>query len=124
MNILQFKLGKGAYGIVWKAINKKTRKTIALKKAYDAFKKTKQGQGQELIDGLTPDQRFFLSYAQIWRENIRPEALASRIMTDPHSPGILRVNVPLTNLDAWYKAFSIQPGDKLYRPDSLRARIW
>lgn len=92
--------------------------------AYEAFKKTKQGQSNEKIDGFTPDQRFFLSWAQVWRANTRPEEMASRIMTDPHSPSELRCNVPVSNTDAWYKAFDVKPTDKMYRPQSERARVW
>ena len=92
--------------------------------AYEAFKKTKEGQSNDKIDGFTPDQRFFLSWAQVWRANTRPEEIASRIMTDPHSPSELRCNVPISNMAAWYKAFNIQPTDKMYRADSTRARVW
>ncbi len=92
--------------------------------AYDAFKKTKQGQGNEKIDGFTPDQRFFLSWAQVWRTNQRVEALAAQVKSDPHSPPELRVNVPLSNLDAWYKAFNIKPADKLFRPENERVKVW
>ncbi len=92
--------------------------------AYEAFKKTKQGKGNEKIDGFTPDQRFFLSWAQVWRANTRPEELASRLKTDPHSPSSLRCNVPISNMEAWYKAFDIKPTDSLYRPEAQRARVW
>ena len=92
--------------------------------AYEAFKKTKQGQGNEKIDGFTPDQRFFLSWAQVWRANTRPEDLAARLKTDPHSSSELRCNMPISNMEAWYKAFNIKPTDKLYRPENERARVW
>lgn len=92
--------------------------------AYEAFKKTKQGKGNEKIDGFTPDQRFFLSWAQVWRANTKPEEMASRLKTDPHSPSELRCNVPLSNMEAWYKAFDIKPTDKAYRPENERARVW
>lgn len=92
--------------------------------AYEAFKKTKQGQGNEKIDGFTPDQRFFLSWAQVWRANSRDEETASRIMTDPHSPGEWRVNGPLSNMPEFYKAFNVQASNKMYRADSLRAKVW
>ena len=92
--------------------------------AYEAFKKTKQGKGNEMIDGFTPDQRFFLSWAQVWRASTRPEELASRLKTDPHSPSQLRCNVQVSNMDAWYKAFNIKPTDSLYRPEAERARVW
>lgn len=92
--------------------------------AYEAFKKTKQGQGSEKIDGFTPDQRFFLSWAQVWRANTRPEEIATRLKTDPHSPSELRCNVPISNMKAWYDAFGIKPTDKMYRPENERARVW
>lgn len=92
--------------------------------AYEAFKKTKQGQSTAKIDGFTADQRFFLSWAQVWRSAQRPESAASRILTDPHSPENYRTNAPLTNIDAWYKAFNIQPGDKLYKKPEDRTKVW
>ncbi len=92
--------------------------------AYEAFKKTAEGQSNKTIDGFTPDQRFFLSFAQVWRGLQRPEAAAQQIQTDPHSPGQFRTNGPITNVDAWYKAFNVQPGDKLYKKPEDRIRIW
>jgi putative endopeptidase len=92
--------------------------------AYEAFKKTKQGKSEVKIDGFTPDQRFFLSWAQVWRANTRPEEMASRLKTDPHSPAELRCDVSPSNMDAWYKAFNIQPNDKAYRPENERIRVW
>ena len=92
--------------------------------SYEAFKKTKHGQSTDKIDGFTPDQRFFLSWAQVWRANTRPEEIASRLKTDPHSPSILRCNVPVSNMEAWYKAFNIKPTDKMYRQPGDRAKVW
>jgi len=92
--------------------------------AYAAFKKTKQGQSNEKIDGFTPDQRFFLSWAQVWRSEQRPEAAAQRILTDPHSPEQYRCNAPMQNMDAWYEAFNIQPGDKNYKKPEDRTKVW
>jgi putative endopeptidase len=92
--------------------------------AYQAFKNTPQGKSNEKIDGFTADQRFFLSYAQVWQIKMRDEASRMRISTDPHSPAQYRVNGPLSNTDAWYKAFNIKPGDKLYRPENERVKIW
>jgi len=92
--------------------------------AYEAFKRTPEGKSDVKIDGFTPDQRFFLSLAQIWRSKIRDEALRYRINNDPHSPGEFRVNGPVSNTPAFYKAFNIKPGDKMYRPDSLRVKVW
>lgn len=92
--------------------------------AYAAFKMTKQGQGDKKIDGFTPDQRFFLSWAQVWRGNILPQTAAQFILTDPHSPGPYRTIGAPVNMDAWYKAFNVQPGEKLYKAPEDRIRIW
>jgi len=95
-----------------------------LNAAYTAFKMTKQGQSNEKIDGFTPDQRFFLSWAQVWRGNILPESAAQLIKTDPHSPGEYRTIGAPVNMDAWYKAFDVKPGDKLYKKPEDRIRMW
>ena len=92
--------------------------------AYEAFKNTRQGQSGEKIDGFTPDQRFFLNWSQVWRNNILPEAAAQRIVTDNHSPGMYRSNGPLTNIDAFYKAFDVKFGDKMYKAAEQRTKIW
>lgn len=92
--------------------------------AYEAFQKTEQAKKGEVIDGFTPNQRFFLSWAQVWRANTRPEELANRIVTDPHSPVEWRSNGPLSNMPEFYKAFDIKEGDKMWRPDSIRAKVW
>jgi len=95
-----------------------------LNAAYTAFKMTKQGQSNEKIDGFTPDQRFFLAWAQVWRGNILPESAAQLIKTDPHSPGPYRTIGAPVNMDAWYKAFDVKPGDKLYKKPEDRIRMW
>ncbi|MCC9167293.1 M13 family metallopeptidase [Pontibacter harenae] len=95
-----------------------------LNAAYEAFKMTKQGQSNELIDGFTPDQRFFLAWAQVWRGNILPESAAQQIVTDPHSPGQFRTIGAPVNMDAWYEAFDVKPGDKLYKKPEDRIRFW
>jgi putative endopeptidase len=92
--------------------------------AYEAFSKTKQGQSANTIDGFTPDQRFFLSWAQVWRASQTPESAAQRILTDPHSPEQFRTNAPITNINAWYKAFDVKPGDKMYKKPEDRTKIW
>lgn len=92
--------------------------------AYDAFKLTEQGKGDKKIDGLTPDQRFFLAFAQVWRIKATDEQLRTQVNTDPHSPDQFRVNGALSNTPAFYKAFNIKPGDKMYRADADRANIW
>lgn len=95
-----------------------------LNAAYTAFKMTKQGQSNEKIDGFTPDQRFFLSWAQVWRGNILPDNAAQLIKTDTHSPGPYRTIGAPVNMDAWYNAFDIKPGDKLYKKPEDRIRLW
>ena len=78
----------------------------------------------ENIDGFTPNQRFFLSWATIWRTKFRDEALRTQILTDPHSPGNYRAFAPLTNIDAFYTAFDIQEGDGMYVKEEDRVKIW
>jgi putative endopeptidase len=92
--------------------------------AYEAFTKTTQFKEGKKIDGFTPAQRFFLNWAQVWRSNTLPETAAQLILTDPHSPGLYRGNGPLTNTDAWYSAFDIKEGDKMYKPENKRTKIW
>ncbi|RFM30615.1 M13 family peptidase [Deminuibacter soli] len=92
--------------------------------AYDAFKMTKQGKDTTKIDGFTPDQRFFLSLAQIWRTKQKEQSERLRINTDPHSPAMYRVNGPLMNFDPFYQAFNVQPGQKMYKPEAERIKIW
>jgi putative endopeptidase len=91
---------------------------------YEAFKKTKQVRDGKKIAGLTPDQRFFLGYALAWMINLRPESLANQVKTDVHSPAKFRVNGPLSNMPEFYAAFGVKEGDAMWRPDSLRIRIW
>jgi putative endopeptidase len=92
--------------------------------AYDAFKMTKQGQDTARLDGFTPDQRFFLSIARIWRVKTRDAFMLNYINTNSHSPAIWRVNGPLMNFTPFYRAFNVQPGDKNYKPESERIKIW
>ncbi|MBI4944930.1 MAG: M13 family metallopeptidase [Bacteroidetes bacterium] len=91
---------------------------------YEAFKKTPQYKENQIISGLTPDQRFFLAYAYAWMINIKKESLARKIMTDVHAPAQFRVNGPLSNIPEFYKTFNVKQGDAMYRPDSLRVVIW
>ena len=90
----------------------------------DAFKKTDAFKKNEKIAGYTPMQRFFLGYALGWLFQIRKERLANLVMTDVHAPAKERVNGPFVNIPEFYEAFGIKPGDKMYRPDSLRVSIW
>lgn len=92
--------------------------------ALDAFKKTDQFRNNVIINGLTPLQRFFLGYTIGWTGAFRDELLAQQVMSDVHSPDFLRVNGPLANIDEFYEAFGIQPGDKMYIPVNERVRIW
>jgi putative endopeptidase len=92
--------------------------------AYTAFKMTKQGKDTTKIDGFTPEQRFFISIGQIWRSKIKEESQRLRVLGDPHSPPIYRVNGPLMNFTPFYQAFNVQPGDKMYVADSARIKIW
>ena len=92
--------------------------------AYDAFKMTKQGQDTTRIDGFTPDQRFFISLAQIWRNKQKDQTTRLYINTDPHSPDMYRVNGPLENFTPFYTAFNVQPGEKMYLPEDKRIKIW
>ncbi len=92
--------------------------------AYSAFKLTEQGQDTTKINGYTPDQRFFLSIARIWRVKTRDEYLRNYVKNDPHSPPIWRVNGPTMNFTPFYDAFEVKPGDKNYKPLEERIKIW
>ena len=96
-----------------------------LEMAYAAYRRYVAQHGEPpVIDGLTGDQRFFLAFAQAWRSNVREGALRERLLTDSHSPPEFRVNGVVRNVDAWYAAFNIQPGDPMYLPPEQRVRIW
>ncbi len=92
--------------------------------AYDAFKMTKQGKSNKKIDGFTPDQRFFLAYANSWRNKRTDEYTRQQVQTDPHSTPNWRVNGPLMNFEPFYKAFDVKPGEKMYRKPEGRIKIW
>jgi putative endopeptidase len=92
--------------------------------AYAAFQNTSEAKKGKKINGLTPDQRFFLAYAQVWRIKSRPQALELQVRNNPHSPPKYRVNGPLSNMKPFYKAFNVQPGDSMYRADSVRTTVW
>ena len=91
---------------------------------WDAFKKSDAYKKGEIIGGFTPAQRFFLGYAYSWLYVQRKEIMASLLMTDVHALPKERVNGPLSNMPAFYDAFDVKPGDKMYRPDSVRVNIW
>ncbi len=93
--------------------------------SFQAFENTLKGKPRpQKIDGFTPEQRFFLAWAQMWRENDRPQALRQRLIVDPHSPNQFRCNGPLSDFPPFYEAFGCKPGDPMYRTDSIRAKIW
>ena len=92
--------------------------------ALDAYHESLHGKPAPVIDGLTGDQRVFLAWAQVWRGKSREDALIQQIHTDPHSPPEARVNAVVRNVDAWYRAFNVQPGDKLYLAPADRVKIW
>jgi endothelin-converting enzyme/putative endopeptidase len=96
-----------------------------LEMAYAAYRRYVAEHGEPpVIDGLTGDQRFFIAYGYSWESKAREGALRQQLLTDPHSPARFRVNGAVRNLDAWYKAFNVQPGDKLYLPPEQRVHIW
>ena len=92
--------------------------------AHYAYRLSLGGKPAPVIDGLTGDQRFFLGFSQIWRGKIRDEAMASLLASNPHSPVEYRVNGTLRNVDAWYDAFDVKPGDDMFLPEAERVRIW
>ena len=92
--------------------------------AYTAYKQSLGGKEAPVLDGLTGDQRFFLSWAQVWRAMGREDDTRNRLATDPHSPPEYRVNGVVPNIDEWYAAFNVQPTDKMYIPPEKRVRIW
>jgi predicted metalloendopeptidase len=99
-----------------------------LEMAYTAYKLSLNGQEAPVleVDGVkyTGDQRFFMAHAQVWRAIIRDDALLNQLRTDPHAPAAARGSIPEANMDAWYAAFDVQPGDKAYIAPEQRVRIW
>ncbi|HEX9006115.1 MAG TPA: M13 family metallopeptidase [Bacteroidota bacterium] len=92
--------------------------------AYAALQKALAKHPAQAIDGLSPQQRFFLAWAQMWRANYRPEELRRRLITDPHSPGRFRTIGPVVNIDEFYQAFNVREGDPMWKPAKDRAHIW
>jgi putative endopeptidase len=97
---------------------------VGVSVAYEALQRALAGKPRTTIDGFTPEQRFFLAYAQARMSVLRPETARMLVATDPHSPGQFRVNGPLSNMPEFAQAFGCKEGDPMVRPDSLRARIW
>jgi putative endopeptidase len=91
--------------------------------AYDAYHAALHGATAPVQDGFTGDQQFYIAFGQNWGSKARDEALRNQILTDPHAPAQFRADI-VRNSDAWYKAFSVQPGDKLYLAPADRVRIW
>jgi putative endopeptidase len=91
--------------------------------AYDAYKASLNGKPAPVIGGLTGDQRFFIAYAQSWATKMRPEILRQRIAIDGHAPGNFRA-LTVRNIDGWYPAFNVQPGQKLYLSPNQRVKVW
>ena len=95
-----------------------------LEVAFNAYKHATKDAPLKTIDGLTPDQRFFLAYAGVWAANITEEEIRNRTKMDPHSLGEWRVNGALPHIDAWYAAYGVKPGDKMYLPKEERLKLW
>lgn len=92
--------------------------------AYRAYHMSLRGKPAPVLAGTTGDQRFFMSWAQIWRANAREQVARRLLIIDPHAPDRVRINGVVRNFDEWYRAFNVQPGDKLYLPPEQRVRIW
>jgi putative endopeptidase len=90
----------------------------------EAYRASLNGAPAPVIEGFTGDQRVFLGWGQVWRTLFRDDALRQQLVNGPHSPGMIRSYAPLRNMDAWYEAFNVKPGDKLYIAPADRVRIW
>lgn len=95
-----------------------------LEVAFNAYRNATKDAPLKTIDGLTPDQRFFLAYAGVWAANITEEEIRNRTKMDPHSLGEWRVNGALPHINAWYQAYGVKPGDKMYLPENERLKLW
>ena len=91
--------------------------------AYDAYTLSQQGKPAQTLEGFTPDQRFFLGFAQAWRSKAREPALRNALLTDVHAPGRYRGET-VRNLDAWYAAFDVKPGQERWLPPEQRVKVW
>jgi|KBSMisStaDraftv2_1062788.scaffolds.fasta_scaffold44241_3 putative endopeptidase len=120
----KFEAVKGAFVNPALTMGENVADFAGIQVALDAYHRSLGGKPAPVLDGLTGDQRFFLAYAQYYREKQREDALRSQVTTDPHSPGRFRVLGPLPNVQAWYDAFGIKPGDSMYIPPEKRAHIW
>jgi putative endopeptidase len=95
-----------------------------LQVAYYAYKLALAGEDAPVLEGTSGDQRFFLGFAQVWRQLIRDQRLRNQVLSDPHSPAEYRCNGTVRNMNVWYEAFNVQPGDALYLPPDERVEIW
>jgi putative endopeptidase len=95
-----------------------------LQASYEAYQISLGSKKAKKINGFTSDQRFFLGWAQVWRTQFREAAMRQQVQVGPHSPGEFRANGTVRNMDVWYKAFNVKPGDKMYLPPEQRVRIW
>ena len=92
--------------------------------SYKAYQNSLQGKPGAVIDGFTPEQRFFMGWGQVWRIKFRDEALRQQVITGPHSPGMYRVLGTLSNMPQFYDAYNVKPGDGMYRDEKVRVKIW
>lgn len=92
--------------------------------SFNAFKNATAKKPLKNKDGFTPEQRFFLAYAGVWGQNITEKEIRNRVKNDPHSTGKWRVNGALPHINAWYEAFGVKKGDKLFIPESDRLELW
>ena len=111
--------------IYWCSLGENIGDLGGINAAYDGLQLyLKENKNPGLIDGFTPEQRLFISWATIWRSKMRDEALKNQVKTDPHSPGMYRAYVPIQNLDTFYQAFNIKEGDGMYVAPDKRVKIW
>jgi putative endopeptidase len=120
----KFKVGDSLYVNGELTLGENIADLAGLSVAYEAYLLSLEGKPKENIDGLSPEQRFFVGFAQVWKNNARPEFTRNQVMTDPHSPGKFRVLGPLSNMPEFYNAFGVKEGDKMWRPETDRAKIW
>ena len=92
--------------------------------AYKAFQLSKNGKEPEKVAGWSGNQLFFVGWSRVWQRKYRESEMINRLLADPHSPSEYRANGPVMNIDAFYDAFELKPGDKLYKPEEERIRIW
>lgn len=92
--------------------------------AYHALQKSLEGKPRVVIDGFTPEQRFFMGWAQVWRINFRPKTLENYVRTNVHAPGRFRVVGPMSNMPEFYRAFGVKEGDAMWRKPEDRIEIW